>query len=189
MNVLLNPGQEKLARKLDPVLDRIQVLMKEKIKTEEDKLSGPEVYQALGPVEGLNLTQQEFQACLSLAVRGGLVQGFEGRRGRNGGYVLAGSVVHSADSDSEQDEESTTSQKGFRLGQYNVYQKDPLNWTVEGSGHKRYYPTLVLALKSVSRFLVEAEIASQAEQAQDLIGLFATAEERVFNKLTEVVVE
>lgn len=188
MNVLLNPGQEKLARKLDPVLDRIQSLMKEKIKTEEDKLSGPEVYQALGPVEGLNLTQQEFQACLSLAVRGGLVQGFEGRRGRNGGYVLAGSVVHSTDSDSEQEEESA-SQKGFQLGQYNVYQKDPLNWTVEGSGHKRYYPTLVLALSSVSRFLVEAEIAAQAEQAKDLIELFTTAEQRVFNKLTEVVAE
>lgn len=76
---------------IKPIVDflpAIQQWMNDNIKTEADKKTSQDIYDGLPELAKVKFTS--FQVGVSKAITEGYISGFEGRKGRNGGYVPAG---------------------------------------------------------------------------------------------------
>lgn len=172
----MNKTEQKAADKIADIRDAIQAFMDKNITTYEGRMSGPAIYEAMGDAVG-DVTKQDFQLGLSISIRNGLITGFRGIRGRNGGYCPT---------DSEDDGGGGNSDGRIVLGNGAVMTFDPLNWCLEGIGPKRYWSSFPVAIKQATKLLVENEIKLLIKgevSIDDLVELVAKAEENIAKRL------
>jgi hypothetical protein len=154
----------------------IQAFMTENIKDDASKKSSGDIFAALGPAVLGDLKQNVFQVGLSLAVAEGLITGFEGRKGRNGGYypatgeprprkekvAKAGKPVEIGEADDADtgivvgatiNVSSNVRLHAVDKRQWALQTKDKGDWVNRG-----YYKTVEEGLASVAKRMIDAKI-------------------------------
>lgn len=151
----LNKTEQKIADRLAEIRGDIQAYMDEHIKDYDTRMNGPTIFKAMGDKVG-DMKQGDFQASLSLNVRGGLITGYRGVKGKFGGYCPA-DAVKPGKAPVEGGEPDTSSRIKLAEGVF-LASHDSLNWCLEGFGPKRYWPSLEKAMHESSRFLLEEKV-------------------------------
>ena len=181
----MNKTEQKAAEKIAGIRDTIQEFMNENITSYETRMSAPAIFEAMGDAVG-EVTKQEFQLGLSVSIRNGLITGFRGIRGRNGGYSPVGD--NDNDEDNDGDSGVRTPEVRIELGDgVAISKSDPLNWSLEGLGAKRYWPTLSSAIKNATKILLDNEIKKVAngnvKELESIPSLIEKAERNIIEAI------
>lgn len=163
----LNEAQVKQAMVLKPFFPLIQAYMNEHVKGPAP-VSSTKVYDALkGQLDGME--QEKFQPALSLAVRGELISGFAGRKGRYGGYIPAG-MADSPDDDSSDSEETEggEAEVGLDFGNgFMLVGADANNWKlIRPSGPPHYFTSLERAALRTADMVQDATVKGKVKAGQ-----------------------
>ena len=170
-------SQSSYIEKFIPV---IQTWMNENIK---DRASSSDIFTALGPAVLGDLSPTNFQVGLSAAVREGKITGFEGRRGRFGGYfpIGAGASPRKIESvEDETEEEETEEDTENVAGCVNISSVlrlkalDKRNWGLqrksgesgENWANIAYYGNITEAFRGISSRLIDGHFRLSEKQIE-----------------------
>jgi len=171
----LNDAQVKQAMTLKPFLPLIQEWMDVHVKG-PSPVSSTKVFAALeGKLDGMKAEQ--FQPALSLAVRGEIIKGFAGQKGRYGGYIPASLKEVSAEVSTEDDTnehsgdaDSESNESGFALDLGNGFAligADTNNWKMtRPSGPPLYFTTFERACERAADLAIDAELKSRVKNGK-----------------------
>ena len=177
--------QQKIADKIASVRDDVQAFMNKNITSYETRMSSGAIYKAMKIAD---VTPTDFQLGLSMSVRLGLIEGFRGIRGKNGGYAPA---VETSDNSGDSEAGSKNIKGSIRLDDgVSLESNDENNWCLSGLlTHNRYWPTFAMAIKNTSKHLLDHEIRTLTEDgmpASKIIERIAEAEKNICAKLDEL---
>lgn len=161
----LNDAQVKQAMTLKPFLGMIQEWMDAHVKG-PDPVSSTKVFAALSSkLDGMKAEQ--FQPALSLAVRGEIIKGFAGQKGRYGGYIPASLKEVSAEDEANGSEVEEAGEGEFALDLGNGFLllgADINNWKMtRPSGPPLYFTTFERACARAAELSVDAEMKSRVK--------------------------
>jgi hypothetical protein len=187
MTVELNKSQRKVADKIADNRPAIQEFMNKNITSFEKKMSGPQIYAALADSLG-GLSQSEFQMALSNSIKGGLIEGFEGIRGKHGGYVPVesekpkGEVADGVDSPKN----NMTIDIG---GGLSLVSYDAMNWAIVGLTTKYYYNTLEMAIRGIAKKALNNEIKTLANNhsLDSIVEVIGQAERNIIERFEKTL--
>ena len=167
-------SQSSYIEKFIPV---IQTWMNENIK---DRASSSDIFTALGPAVLGDLSPTNFQVGLSAAVREGKITGFEGRRGRFGGYfpIGAGASPRKIESGEDETEEEETEEDTENVaGCVNISSVlrlkalDKRNWGLQRKSGENwaniaYYGNITEAFRGISSRLIDGHFRLSEKQIE-----------------------